>query len=82
MINILQEVNSSAFDMIVVIGGDGTLNEAVTGYLTNSSYQTPLLCFPGGTGNDFCRALGILTYRDAVKALLASIAVKLDIGRF
>ena len=43
---------------IVVIGGDGTLNEAVTG-LKQIEADIPLAYFPAGTGNDFSRALEI-----------------------
>ncbi len=43
---------------IVIIGGDGTLNEAVTG-LKQLNLDIPIAYFPSGTGNDFSRALEI-----------------------
>ncbi|WP_282806351.1 diacylglycerol/lipid kinase family protein [Lactobacillus isalae] len=43
-------------ECIVVIGGDGSLNQALNG-IKNSLYpDTPLAYFPAGTGNDFARA--------------------------
>lgn len=41
---------------IVVVGGDGTLNEAVYGLITNN-LEVPIAYFPSGTGNDFARSL-------------------------
>ncbi|MGY3725589.1 lipid kinase, YegS/Rv2252/BmrU family [Granulicatella balaenopterae] len=43
---------------IVIIGGDGTLNEAVTG-LKQMNADVPIAYFPSGTGNDFSRALEV-----------------------
>lgn len=45
---------------VVVIGGDGTLNEAIYG-LVNSKYNVPIAYFPSGTGNDFARSLNLTT---------------------
>ncbi len=47
---------SREFDLIIVAGGDGTLNEVVNGIM-NSRYQTPLAVFPMGTMNDFSEFL-------------------------
>ncbi|MEG2440708.1 MAG: diacylglycerol kinase family protein [Acetivibrio sp.] len=42
---------------IVVVGGDGTLNEAANGF---SSYEGVTLTYiPSGSGNDFARGIGI-----------------------
>ncbi len=43
---------------LVVIGGDGTLNEAITGLLT-SKQNLPIAYFPAGSGNDFARELNL-----------------------
>lgn len=52
---------------IVVVGGDGTINEVVNG-LTSFEHIT-FACIPTGSGNDFVRGLGLP--RDPVKALHA-----------
>lgn len=70
------------FDRIVCAGGDGTLNEVVTGLL-QSGYDIPLGYIPAGTVNDFASSLGIP--RNSLKA--AEIAAQgsirpIDVGRF
>lgn len=44
------------FDLVVVFGGDGTLNEAANGL---AGTGTPLSVLPGGSTNVVCRTLGI-----------------------
>lgn len=43
---------------LVVIGGDGTLNEALES-LVSENINFPLAYFPSGTGNDFARSLNL-----------------------
>lgn len=43
---------------LVVIGGDGTLNEALES-LVNENINFPIAYFPSGTGNDFARSLNL-----------------------
>ncbi len=62
------------FDRIVCAGGDGTLNEVVTGLL-QSGHNIPLGYIPAGTVNDFASSLGIP--KNALKA--AQIAAQGDI---
>jgi diacylglycerol kinase family enzyme len=45
-------------DLVIVLGGDGAVNEAVNGIMSQAS--KPLLAvIPGGGGNVFARALGL-----------------------
>ncbi|WP_373770343.1 diacylglycerol/lipid kinase family protein [Weissella soli] len=45
---------------LVVVGGDGTLNEALNGILhAKPAAQLPLAYIPAGSGNDFARAHGL-----------------------
>jgi diacylglycerol kinase family enzyme len=61
-----------AYDLVVVLGGDGTINEVVNGLLGPGEWQGPsdgtpaLAVVPGGSTNVFSRALGIS--RDPVEA--------------
>ena len=50
--------NASRFDLCVCLGGDGTLNETVTGLLRSKS-GVPLGYIPGGTTNDFASGQGL-----------------------
>jgi len=45
-------------DLVVVVGGDGTLNEVVNG-LANRARRVRIGIVPMGTGNDFARTLGL-----------------------
>ena len=70
------------YDRIVCSGGDGTLDEAVTG-MCEANLTIPLGYIPAGSTNDFARTLGIP--HDMVKA--AEIAVgdhvfPCDVGQF
>lgn len=48
------------YDMVVAIGGDGTVHEVVNGLMQVPAGQRPLLgAVPVGSGNDFCANLGL-----------------------
>ncbi|MDK8086697.1 YegS/Rv2252/BmrU family lipid kinase [Lactobacillus paragasseri] len=49
------EINNN-HECIVVVGGDGSLNQALNGVKSSLHPDTPLAYFPAGTGNDFARA--------------------------
>ena len=49
------EINNN-YECIVVVGGDGSLNQALNGIKNSLHPDTPLAYFPAGTGNDFARA--------------------------
>lgn len=63
------EAAEGDFDLVVVFGGDGTLNEVANG-LAGSG--TPVSVLPGGSTNVICRTLGIpLDLVDAAEHLIA-----------
>ena len=66
-------------DLLVVVGGDGTLNEVVNGV---AGTTVELAILPAGTGQDFGRTYGIPTrFDDAVRLALAGAATTIDLGR-
>lgn len=74
--------SGALFDRIICSGGDGTLDEVVTG-MRQADLQVPLGYIPAGSTNDFARSLEIPS--DMVKA--AKIAVgdnqfPCDVGQF
>lgn len=52
-------------DAAVIFGGDGTVHRNLPALV---ELQIPVLVVPCGSGNDFARALGIRSVRDAVNA--------------
>jgi diacylglycerol kinase (ATP) len=67
--------------LLVVVGGDGTVNEAVNG-LQAAGADAELALVPCGTGDDFARSVGIPT--DAGRALQVAAgeaARRIDLGR-
>lgn len=62
---------------IMIIGGDGTINEAVQALIGSSKVIVPV---PSGTGSDFCRALKILDVSDSVRAILSGKIISCDAG--
>ncbi|MDH4161778.1 MAG: diacylglycerol kinase family lipid kinase [Nitrospirota bacterium] len=67
------------FDVIVAVGGDGTVNEIVPAMLHSGK---PLGIIPSGSGNDFIKALGIPNdIGQAVDIVLAGNLSLIDAGR-
>ena len=63
---------NDGFDVVVVLAGDGTLNEAADGLLHTDTALAPL---PGGSTNVYARTLGFSTDAiDATNELLRSLA--------
>ena len=51
-----REAAAQGYDVVVALGGDGTVNEAANGLAGTQTALTPL---PGGATNVYCRMLGI-----------------------
>ena len=70
------------YDRIVCSGGDGTLDEVVTG-MREADLKIPLGYIPAGSTNDFARTLGISN--DMVKAAEIAVGENIfacDVGQF
>lgn len=72
-------------DLIVGVGGDGTMNEIANGFYENQriiNSQTVLGIVPSGTGCDFIRSLNIpLNLKNALKVITQAPSSWIDIGR-
>ena len=70
------------YDLVLCSGGDGTLNETITG-LMDLPQPPPLGYLPRGSTNDFAASLGIPTQpKAAAEAIVRSQGRALDIGRW
>jgi len=64
--------------MIVVVGGDGTFNEAANGVALS---ETAIGFIPAGTSNVFARELGIAKeYKEAAKQIINATPKKIHLG--
>ena len=73
---------SSAYDIVVCCGGDGTLNEVITGMM-RSKTQVPIGYIPCGSTNDMANTLGLPhNIEDATRLILEGEAREHDIGKF
>lgn len=69
-------------DLMLALGGDGTLHEVINGLFDQEGPRPTLAFVPLGTGNDLCRALGVRQDRARlVRTLVEGRRVKLDLGR-
>jgi len=69
-------------DVVVAVGGDGTVNEVINGIMNSSQRGRRLAVFPSGTADDFARNMDIpLDRDDALKALLGDGERTIDLMR-
>lgn len=58
-IELAHQARETGLDIVLTLGGDGTVNEAINGLLTPSKLPCPVLgTIPGGLANVFPRSLG------------------------
>ncbi|UOR10336.1 diacylglycerol/lipid kinase family protein [Halobacillus amylolyticus] len=71
---------SSKVDILIILGGDGTLHECIN-CLADQEQRPVIAVLPAGTSNDFSRVLGTpQNLQLAAKQLLHGEEVKVDIG--
>lgn len=76
----LSKALSAEADVVVAVGGDGTIQEVVAG-LSTSKRPAILGVLPSGTGNDFAKMVGMpRTLEDAVAALAEAHPAPFDYG--
>jgi len=66
------------------VGGDGTINEVVNGFLVDSrpiNREAVLVVLPLGTGSDFQKSLGIVSLDDAIQLISQERPGLIDLGR-
>lgn len=79
-----REAIEAGVDEVVVVGGDGTLNEVVNGLFAATHGEPPdviLSTLPAGTGRDFSRSIGIRSLNHALETLGDGVVTRIDAGR-
>ncbi|APX73033.1 diacylglycerol kinase family lipid kinase [Companilactobacillus allii] len=85
-VRIAQEIANSLqpFTRIIVLGGDGTLNQSLNGIKISNKPNTPIGYIPCGSGNDFSRGIKIRKQSPVVllqKILSMNTPETIDIGK-
>ena len=79
--NFAEEASREHYDAVLVFGGDGTVNEVISG-IAEKEYTPKLAIIPGGTGNLITKLLEISQDIDsAIDELDFSSTNKIDIGK-
>ena len=70
------EAAKEGWPLVVAVGGDGTVCEVAQGLIGTDAVMG---IAPGGTGNDYCRALGMHRKKtDVVKTLATGVVRTID----
>lgn len=76
----IAEENVNLFNIIIAVGGDGTVNEVAKGMINKRSGILGII--PSGTGNDFAKAIGLGSDLEiALETLIKCKTKKIDIGK-
>ena len=81
-----QQARDAGLDAVIVVGGDGTINEVINGLAES---EVALGVLPGGTGNVWAKELGLPTRSprhlwplvDSIKALIPGATRRIDLGK-
>ncbi len=77
---------NNAYKTVVVIGGDGTINDALNGIMTSDFLHKDFAfgIIPSGSANDFIRFWGVQPndYKYAIDAIVKRNVRKIDVGVF
>jgi len=84
-VDLTHQALDKGFKQILIIGGDGTMNEVVNAMMTHQKVKPQDISIgviPVGTGNDWCRSQGIPhNYKKAIEIFCRGHQKLLDIGR-
>ena len=78
---ILERLTMEDTDLVLVSGGDGTVNECISG-MCEKDLDIPLMILPLGTANDFATSAGIpAKVEDCLKLLTEGDLKYIDVGK-
>ena len=81
-IELAKQAGEQGYDMVIAMGGDGTVHEVINGIMEIPEDKRPVLgVVPVGSGNDFAHAIGVPAKSDhALVHALNSDLSKVDLG--
>jgi len=81
-IELAREAAANGYNMVVSVGGDGTINEIVNGLYASGNIGDALLGIVStGTGSDYIRTIGVpRRYEDACRNFLQPKKLMVDLG--
>ncbi len=74
---------AQGIDTVIVVGGDGTVNEVINGLLTSGrEYRPGIGIIPAGSSNDFSKSLGIpQRLHEACEVIVRGRVREVDVGQ-
>ncbi len=79
---LVEEHGDDTIEMLVCMGGDGTLNEVIAG-CRRIGWKKPLGYIPAGSTNDFASSLGLPPNPvEAAEVIMTKLPHSLDVGEF
>lgn len=81
-IELARQAGEQGYDMVVAMGGDGTVHEVINGLMQIPEERRPILgVVPVGSGNDFAHAIGLPKQSDhALAHALSGQPSSVDLG--
>ena len=81
-VRLAREAAAAGIDLLLVLGGDGTVHEAANGLAGATTAPPRIGVIPCGTGNDFAKLVGTSRCRpeEAVRRLAAGVPAVFDTG--
>jgi diacylglycerol kinase (ATP) len=81
-VELAKQAGEQGYEMIVAIGGDGTVHEIINGIMQLPEEKRPVLgVVPVGSGNDFAHAIGVSMQADhALAHALRGTPSPIDVG--
>lgn len=77
----VQRMKEGEYDLIIAVGGDGTVNEVVNGVMKGQN-KTPIAILPAGTVNDFANWLEIPKDVEGFAQMIRNNKkIKVDVGK-
>lgn len=74
--------SQSNFDIIIAVGGDGTINEIINGIMLYEGTKPALGIIPAGSGNDYIKSAKLSCNTNSfIQSILSSKTKTIDIGK-